>query len=140
MQQVDMVFLLWTQFFTIPTNIYLDATKSLHSSKSFETNERESFELECTGDAGLFVNLIWKKDDKPIVLSNSITIQKSGSVLEDQKIVLSVNSSKPEDSGFYECIGTPARVEDAPVISGTQVVINSKMNFFVIQIYQNLGY
>jgi len=84
--------------------------------------------------------LIWKKDDKPIVLSNSITIQKSGSVLEDQKIVLSVNSSKPEDSGFYECIGTPARVEDAPVISGTQVVINSKMNFFVIQIYQNLGY
>ena len=99
----------------------------LKSSAGFQTNERESFELKCSGAAGFFLNLTWKKDDLPINLApNRVTIKKSGSILEDQQIILNVRNSTPDDSGFYKCIGTPARAEDSPVVVGTEVVINSK--------------
>ncbi|XP_066917085.1 fibroblast growth factor receptor 2-like isoform X2 [Clytia hemisphaerica] len=101
-----------------------NAENLLRSSPSFETNEREPFKLECTGGAGLFLNLTWKKDDKEIQLTDRMTLRKTGSILENQQIVLSVGNSTPADSGFYKCIGVPARPEDGLVIVGTQVVIN----------------
>lgn len=91
-----------------------------------DADEKEKITLECTGEAGLFVNLSWKKDGTPIVPDGKIIkIEKTGSVLKKHKSVLTVTNAAPKHSGFYECIGTPARLQDDPVVSGSEVKIYS---------------
>lgn len=112
--------------------LHLDATALLKSlPEKINTDEQQRLTLECTGEAGLFVKLSWKKDGKPIVPDGKImTIVNTGSILEKHKSILTITKATPEHSGLYECIGTPARLEDDPAVSGSEVKIYSIKLFF----------
>ena len=116
---------------------FIDATKLLKSLPEKKVvDERQNFSLTCTGQAGLFLNLTWKKDGVILSQDNTtITIMESGSVLDIQISTLTITNVTPAQSGFYTCTAQPARLQDSPVVSASEVKINSNKYFFLFCIY-----
>lgn len=88
-------------------------------------DEKQSFSLVCTGEAGLFHSLSWEVNAVPMVANNkTISIEKSGSILHRQKSTLTITNVTPAQSGLYKCVAVPARTEDDLVT----VISNVKVN------------
>ncbi|XP_065669835.1 vascular endothelial growth factor receptor kdr-like isoform X2 [Hydra vulgaris] len=92
--------------------------------KSISVDEDSLLNLTCTGQAGLFLALLWQKNGLNISSSDDLTVTETGSFFETKVSVLTVENPKSIDSGKYFCIGIPAR-EGKNVVLTSQVTIRS---------------
>lgn len=96
-------------------------------------DEKQSFSLVCTGEAGLFHSLSWEVNAVLMVANNkTISIEKSGSILHRQKSTLTITNVTPAQSGLYKCVAVPARTEDDLVTVISNVKVNSKFSLAVL--------